>query len=88
MVLTADMGACLELGRHGRVHGYHNFFLLGHQCIALFHLLVDPVLEVLAKYSSTHIHDPLLWYFPKVRLVRKVQVNPPSVAHVVEDLLK
>ena len=44
-ILTAYVGARLELGGHLRIHGDHDLLLLGHEGVAFLHLLVDPLLE-------------------------------------------
>ena len=53
--LTRDVCAGLELGGHRRIHGNHDLLLLGHERVALFDLLVDPVLEGLPEHSCTDV---------------------------------
>ena len=42
------------------VHVDHESFLLGHDSVALFDLLLDPDLELLTQYGGTDINDELL----------------------------
>ena len=72
-ILTADVRAGSELGRHERVHGDHDLLLLGHQCVAFFDLLVDPFFKVISDDGSADVYDPLLRHLRQIRLIRKVE---------------
>ena len=82
------MCACRELGGHLRIHGDHDFPLLGHEGVALFDLFVDPVLKSLAEDRSTQINNILFWNFGEVDFVWQVLADAWLVPHEVHDLLK
>ena len=81
------MGARRELGRHGRVHGYHNLLLLGHELVSLLHLVADPVLEALPEDGRADIDNPLLGDLRKVDLIRKVLLDLRLGADELQDAL-
>ena len=72
-ILTADVRAGSELGRHERVHGDHDLLLLGHQCVAFLDLLVHPLFKVVPDDSSADIYDPLLRHLGEIRFIGKVE---------------
>ena len=82
------MAAGLELGGHLRVHRDHDLLLLGHDGVAILHLIADPVPERLAHNGSADINDPLLGHLPQVRVVREVHGDPRLFVDEVQDLLE
>ena len=59
-ILTGYVTTRGELGRHRGVHGDHDLFFVGHECISILDLLMDPGLEVLPQDGCADVHDPLL----------------------------
>ena len=59
-VLTANMLGVYELLVHHRVHADIHLLLLGHEEVALNHLLLDPVLERLSDHRRADVDNPLL----------------------------
>ena len=66
------MSAGGKLRGHHWVHADHDLFLFGHDGIALFDLLGDPLLEILSDHCNTDIDNPLLRDLGQVWLVRQV----------------
>ena len=88
LVLTADVGAGLELGLHLGVDVDHHLPLLLHEGIPLLDLLLDPVLERLADHRGAHVHDPLLGRLREVRRVGQVVVDVGMLADELADALQ
>ena len=66
------MSAGIELGGHHGIHLDHDVLLLGHEGVALLHLVDDPGLERLADHGGADVDDPLLGRLRQVRLVGHV----------------
>ena len=82
------MSARVELHRHLRIHGDHDLSLVGHDGVPLLDLLRDPLLERLADDSGADVHNPLLWDFGQVWLIRQVPFHQRSANGKLQNLLE
>ena len=81
------MGARGELGRHHGVHLDHDLLLLGHEGVALLHLVHDPVFEGRADDHGADVDDPLLGHLRQVNAIREELFDFGLGAGEGEDLL-
>jgi len=86
-VLTGDVGGGGKLLGHFGVHRDHELSFLRHLGIALFDLVGDPVLELLAGHCSHNVDDPLLWRLGQVNWVGQVLDYVRVVLNLFHDLL-
>ena len=86
--LTGDMGACLELGRHLRVHLDHHIPLFCHRLVPLFFAIFDPISEFDTNDGRTDVNYPLLWDLWQIRLVGEEVKDSGMVAREVHDVVQ
>ena len=83
---TADVSTGLVMLEKIRVHVNHESFLLGHDSVAFFDLLLHPDLELLAQDSGADINDELLRNLRQVDVLWQVVLDLWFVGDVFHDV--